>query len=107
MTKKNADEKNRWVGSAVFRCRDKQKAMAYKNRAMCTVRWREGGVLSIKKKIQQTPLSIFDVMNGVEFVFQKIMYNIVKYCTYSIICLVRLLFCEVMKTICVFKCRLC
>ena len=42
--KKNVDEKNRWVGSAVLWCRDKIRIIALKNRALYQYGVGGGGV---------------------------------------------------------------
>ena len=59
MTKKNVDEKNRWVGSAVLWCRDKIRIIALKNRALYQYGVGGGGFVD-KKRFRQPPLSFVD-----------------------------------------------
>ena len=77
MTKKNADEKNRWVGSAVFRCCCLIiRVMELKNRAMSQYGGgRGGGVVSKIKRFRQTPLLNIDVM-GRNYYFSNVKINL-------------------------------
>ena len=59
------------MGSTVVRCRDKQRVMALKSRAMAQYGGGRGGSVEEKKRLQQTPLSNIDDV-GMNYFFNLV-----------------------------------